>query len=1076
MEPGRSEPVGDRRPLGPLSAVGLTLLVACVSAGDANGQTTSSMSPAAPLPAGRRPIMVECALRRPSSGVRAQTAYFPYYGKNRVRYDNFAWHIYTTDHFEIYYYPELEQHLERAAGYAESAYQQISADLKHDLAFKVPLVLYKTQSEFQQQNVIGEELPEGVLAFAEPQRDRMVLPIDEPPDQLYRLITHELTHVFEFDIIPRSLVRRGIPLWVDEGLANYMAGYWNPLDLMQVRDAAIADIVPKMSEFETQPLSGRLPYSLGHAAFEFIESRWGKEGIRQFLFSLRKAVIGGGESAYQEALRLGPEEFDEQFDKYLKDRFKPFRDKERPADYGRNLAPRPDKTKYPVVISIEPSPSGDLIAAAAGNRKDQELDIILVSTKDGSVVRNLTSGFNKDHGFEYIANAGGLRGNTVPWMSWSPAGDRIAYFARTEKQKTLILQNVLTRKIEYRHELKEVDAPESPDISPDGKQVAFAALKGAIGDIFLLDIESGKLTNVTNDDFSDYAPVFSPDGKSIAYVRRISGNDKIFLLDLQTKQSRQVTFGTHDDTGPQWVDAETLVFPSTATDPDVPVEPEVARNGSIYNIWTLNLKNGELRQFTDTLTGNLSPVVLKEGRENRIAFVTYYKGEYGVHTLSRQEPVTTVASSEFGVPGPVMDFQAPLTHTLITANKRKKGRFEKLFLEGRPPVALGVTSGGDVFGGTQVTFTDVLGDQQFNMFVASVSQYRTLSFSYLNLSRRLQYAAQGFSQTQFFYGLQPGLLFDPSFAYIDRDFAIATRTARGGSFFGIYPLNRYARLELSAGVINFNEEYNNPDLERLAEEYQQQVYGTTIFRDGTMVPLGITFVQETTIFREYGPLAGNTVSIRYDIAPKIGNMLSRQTIDADARYYLRLGTNGVLALRARGFKSWGDFPDFIYFGGNSELRGYDYLEFLGQRAFFTNAELRFPLINAMLTPLGVMGGIRGVLFFGWGGSGYNDAPFKVWDTSDAIYPTIVGFVQDPVTGQPLPVFGPPKPVSGFRLVDSRASYGISLETFAIGFPIHFDWSWRTLFNRDYEDVVYALYGGSDWFRNVKFNVWIGYDF
>jgi hypothetical protein len=37
----------------------------------------------------------------------------------------------------------------------------------------------------------------------------MVLPIDEPPDQLYRLITHELTHVFEFDIIP-PLRRRGL--------------------------------------------------------------------------------------------------------------------------------------------------------------------------------------------------------------------------------------------------------------------------------------------------------------------------------------------------------------------------------------------------------------------------------------------------------------------------------------------------------------------------------------------------------------------------------------------------------------------------------------------------------------------------------------------------------------------------------------------------------------------------------------------------------------------------------------------------------------------------------------------------
>src|ERR671934_74398 len=339
----------------------------------------------------------------------AQTPFVPYYGKNRIRYNDFKWRVYKTDHFEIYYYPEIEQHLERVTSYAESPYQQISSDLKHDLAFKVPLVLYKTQAEFQQQNIEPGELPEGVLAFAEPYRDRMVLPIDEPSDALYRLITHELTHIFEFDIIPRSLLRRGLPLWVDEGLADYMTGYWNPFDLMTVRDAAISDTIPAMSDFQGQAfVDGRLPYNLGHAAFEFIESRWGKEGLRQFLFALRKAVIGGGESAYEEAFRLKPDEFDEQFDKYLKDRFKPFRDKERPADYGKDLAPKRNKTPYSVVVSIEPSPSGDLMAVAAGNRKDQELDIILLSTKDAKVIRNLTGGFNTGFGFEYIAQPGGF--------------------------------------------------------------------------------------------------------------------------------------------------------------------------------------------------------------------------------------------------------------------------------------------------------------------------------------------------------------------------------------------------------------------------------------------------------------------------------------------------------------------------------------------------------------------------------------------------------------------------------------------------------------------------------------------
>jgi hypothetical protein len=1005
----------------------------------------------------------------------AQTPFIPYLGKNRVKYDNFDWHIYTTDHFEIYYYPELEQHLERVAGYAESAYQQVSADLKHDLAFKVPLVLYKTSSEFQQQNVIAEELPEGVLAFAEPYRDRMVLPIDEPPDQLYRLITHELTHVFEFDIIPRSLIRRGLPLWVDEGLSNYMAGYWNPLDLMAVRDAAIADIVPKMSEFEAAPLSGRLPYSLGHACFEFIESRWGKEGLRQFLFALRKSVIGGGENAYEEAFRLKPEEFDDQFDKYLKDRFKPFRDKERPADYGRNLAPRPDKTRYPVVVSIEPSPSGDIIAAAAGNRKDQELDIILISSKDGEVIRNLTSGFNKDRGFEYISTPGGLRNNIVPWLSWSPKGDRVAYFARTEKQKTLVLQNVLTRDIERRLELRTVDNPESPDMSPDGRYVAFSGLRAAVGDIFVADMESGDVKNVTNDAFADYAPTYSPDGRTLVYIARVSGNDKLFRLDLANGQKTQITFGTHDDGGAQFIDDETIVFSSTATDPDVPIDPEVARNANIYNIWTLNLRTGELKQFTDTMGGNVSPIVLRDQATPRVAFVTYYKGEYGIHILNRQEPIAEANSAEFGEPGPIIDFTAPLSHTLIAGNKRKKGTFEKLFLEGRPPVAIGVTSGGDVFGGSQVTFTDVLGDKQFNLFAASVSQYRTLAFSYLNLSRRFQYAAQGFSQTQFFYGYIPGL-YDPSYSFLDRDFAIATRTARGGSGIGIYPFNRYTRLEMSAALYQFKEEYDDPFVEQAVRDYETALYGAPLFRDGTFMPFGISLIQETTIFREFGPLAGNTFKITYEAAPPIGDFLSRQTFDIDARYYLRLGTTGLAAFRARGFKSWGDYPDFLYFGGNSEMRGYEYLEFIGHQAFFTNAELRFPLIEAMLTPLGVMGGIRGVFFANFGAAGLNGEPLRLWRSDTQVYPTIIDYAFDESLNAFVPVFGEPKTVSGFRLHDARASYGIGLETFALGFPIHFDWAWRTLFNRDWEDVVYGIAGGSGWFREAQFKVWIGYDF
>jgi hypothetical protein len=1037
-------------------------------------------------------LWILAAVMASQATAAAQTQMIPYYGKNNIHYDNFDWHIYTTDHFEIYYYPELEQHLERVAGYAESAYQQVSADLKHDLSFKVQLILFKTHSEFEQQNIEPSAGQEGVGAFAEPVRQRMVMPIDDPPDLLYGLIVHELTHQFEFDIIPQQLIRRGVPLWVNEGLSEYERGQWTPMDLMSVRDAAVADIIPKMSETDGYGNYGSprfVPYNLGHAVFEFIEARFGKEGIRQFMFSLRKSVIGGGEDAYEEALQMKPDEFDQAFDRYLKDRFKPFRDKERPADYGRNLAPNAEKTRYAEVFSIAPSPSGDLIAAVTINRRDGEIDIVLLSSKDGSIVRNLTEGFDKDRGYSHIVQYGNRF--EMPWLGWSPKGDRIAYFVRTEKERSMILQNVLTKDIEQRIPMKSVDEPESPAFSPDGTMVAFNGLRGGIGDIFLINLQTQQITNATDDNFADMAPTYSPDGKYLVYAARVSGNQKLFRLDLDTRKKTQLTFGTQDETAAQFIDDHTLVFSSTATDPAVPLEPDVAKNGNIYNIWTLDMNTSELRQYTDVLGGNWSPVVLNDGKANKVAFISYYKGQFALQTIERKDPLHTAVSSDFGGPGPIIDFQAPLQHTVVKENSRKKKLFEKMFLEGRPPINVGVTSNGDILGGSQVSFGDVLGDKQFNLLAESIQQYRTLAFSYVNLARRFQFAVQGYSQTSFFYALQNGTYFDPSIApFITRDLAVATRTTRGGTVFGIYPMSRYRRIELSGGFVNLQEQYNDATLQEQANLYQQARFGQTVFRNGSMMPLGAAFVQETTVFREFGPLAGNTMRLAYNAAPNIGSLLSRQTVEGDVRHYLRLGGTGLLATRVRGFKSIGAYPDFLYFGGNSEMHGYDYLEFTGQNAVFANAELRFPLIEAMLTPLGVMGGVRGMFFFNVGAGWFanrnpnnpcgNSTPFKfftnetttctpVITTTDAAIQTLQGL---PVTT----TTGPPQVISGFRLQDGRASYGIGLETFALGFPIHFDWSWRSLFNKGWENILFADQGGSAEFRKPRFAVWIGYDF
>ena len=292
---------------------------------------------------------------------------------------------------------------------------------------------------------------------------------------------------------------------------------------------------------------------------------------------------------------------------------------------------------------------------------------------------------------------------------------------------------------------------------------------------------------------------------------------------------------------------------------------------------------------------------------------------------------------------------------------------------------VGVTSGGDLFGGTQVTFTDVLGDKQFNMFAASVSQYRTMSFSYINLSRRFQYALQAFSQTQFYYGYDPGTLY-----------RAGIRLHRPRPRAGDADRARRHRLRhLPAEPVRAPRAVGRapavqPGVQRARTAADRRRVSAGGVRADALQPTATSCRSASPSCRKR-PSSASTA--RSPATPSgsatntrraSGDLLSRQTVDVDARYYMRLGTNGVLALRARGFKSWGEFPGYIYFGGNSELRGYDYLEFLGNKAFFANAELRFPLIEAALTPIGVVGGLRGVFFFNFGGSGFEGIPMKVW--------------------------------------------------------------------------------------------------
>ena len=111
-------------------------------------------------------------------------------------------------------------------------------------------------------------------------------------------------------------------------------------------------------------------------------------------------------------------------------------------------------------------------------------------------------------------------------------------------------------------------------------------------------------------------------------------------------------------------------------------------------------------------------------------------------------------------------------------------------------------------------------------------------------------------------------------------------------------------------------------------------------------------------------------------------------------------------------------------------------------------ELRFPLVNLAVTPIGLIGPVRGTFFFGFGGAHYKGQPYQFATTGDGL-----SYVNDPVFGEK---------VSGFRLVDGRASFGFGLQIFVLGYPMHFDWS--------------QPHRHAEALEHQPFDFWIGFDF
>jgi hypothetical protein len=316
------------------------------------------------------------------------------FGKNKIQYRQFEWKIYHSPHFNVHYYTAEEAQLQKIVSFAESGYDQLSREFNFQIKDPIPLIVYATHSAFEQNNIILNFIPEGVGAFATPARFRMVMPIDLPEPQLMELMLHELTHIFQYHLLFQGSLAKAVtvqaPGWFMEGMASYMAKDESARDKMFLRDAVVNDQIPSIT------LSGTsfFAYRFGHAVFDFIEERWGKEGFLDFLYEMRNTIGSRVDRAVERTFRLDAEEFDAEFRRWLRRKYLPelVRTGE-PADFGRRFRVKNEPRTYET--SPAASPSGDLVAAISSFGGDT--DVVLFDAEKRQFLRNLTKGYTNDY-------------------------------------------------------------------------------------------------------------------------------------------------------------------------------------------------------------------------------------------------------------------------------------------------------------------------------------------------------------------------------------------------------------------------------------------------------------------------------------------------------------------------------------------------------------------------------------------------------------------------------------------------------------------------------------------------------
>ena len=925
----------------------------------------------------------------------AETAHAQYFGQNKVQYEQFKFKVKATEHFDIYFYPQEQQAVELAARMAERWYARLSRVLRHDLSSRQPIILYAAHPHFQQTNAIEGDIGEGTGGVTEMFKRRVVLPFAGGLAETDHVLGHELVHAFQYDIAaqedaegrPAGPGMLSLPLWFVEGMAEYLS--LGPVDsntAMWVRDASSREKMPTIKKLSDPDF---FPYRYGHAFWAYVAGRWGDSAVGDML----RAVGPSGDirAALSEVLGTDEDTLTKDWHAETQKTYAAlFESTRKPETFARTL--ENEKTSGGN-MNLTPalSPDGKRMVFLS-ERSRLSIDMYLADVETGKIIKQLTKTAADPHfdSLEFLNSAG----------DWAPDNKRFVFSALSKGQPVLTIIDVDSGKKLFEQEFPDIGEIYNPAWSPNGQQIAFSGLKGGLLDLFIYDISTKALTQVTNDQFADTDPEWSPDGSQLAWVTdRFSsdmstmkfGNYRIGLMDVATRQIRQLAgFNTGRNTNPEFTsDGRAIFFIAT---PD-----------GIPNVYRTELATGRTTRITNVLSGvsgitPLTPALSVAAAAPTVVFSVFEADHYNLYAMTDKDTGTTAATAlnpqDAAVLPPVTRrqnevdvltmLQSPAAGLPAEQQYPDKDYSAKLGLDmvAQPTVGVGVDRwGAYAGGGISFIWSDVLGNHQLGTTVQLTNRFEDIggAVTYLNRTHRWNWGVIG-EQTPFGYSqFQQGLTQDPQFgtSFVQQELRIR-QINQAVSGITQYPLSRAQRVEFSGGVrrISFFEELRSTFF-----NLNGQFLGDT--KQKLPVPDAINLgeasgalVWDTSVFGATSPIVGQRY--RFELSQSTGSINYTGTLLDYRKYFM--ARPFTLALRGMHYGRYGSGAEDprmspLYLGYASLVRGYESNSFtadectqsatsscvqfdrlLGSRMLVSNVELRAPLVG-LFRPSAMYGGV-----------------------------------------------------------------------------------------------------------------------